>query len=263
MSIPAAWHPDPTGRHEYRYWDGQQWTDHVADQGQASIDPVTGGGAADAGATDAEEGAATDATGPEGATTSTGDSGGWTAPESSPGGTDAGAAQPTQPAAGQPSAPAAASAHGQPPAGGGQPPAWGQQPAGAGGGQPPATGQPAGSGLAVTALIIGILSLLVGFIPFIGLIGVVGGIIALILGLVGRGKAKRGQAAGGGMALAGAIIGVIAMLVAIGTTVALVSFGRNVGSSFTDFADCMEETGDEAYCEEQLEEDMLERFFSD
>ncbi|MFW5933928.1 MAG: DUF2510 domain-containing protein, partial [Actinomycetota bacterium] len=31
MSIPAAWHPDPTGRHEYRYWDGQQWTDHVAD----------------------------------------------------------------------------------------------------------------------------------------------------------------------------------------------------------------------------------------
>ncbi len=37
---PAGWYPDPRGRHEYRYWDGTVWTDHVADQGQASTDPV-------------------------------------------------------------------------------------------------------------------------------------------------------------------------------------------------------------------------------
>ncbi len=37
---PAGWHPDPRERHEYRYWDGTAWTDHVADQGQASTDPV-------------------------------------------------------------------------------------------------------------------------------------------------------------------------------------------------------------------------------
>lgn len=42
MSIPAAWHPDPTGRHEYRYWDGQQWTEHVANQGQRAVDPLDG-----------------------------------------------------------------------------------------------------------------------------------------------------------------------------------------------------------------------------
>ena len=29
--IPAGWQPDPRGRHEYRYWDGTQWTDHTAD----------------------------------------------------------------------------------------------------------------------------------------------------------------------------------------------------------------------------------------
>jgi hypothetical protein len=28
------------GRHEHRYWDGSQWTDNVADQGQMSMDPV-------------------------------------------------------------------------------------------------------------------------------------------------------------------------------------------------------------------------------
>lgn len=43
MSVtPANWHPDPTGRHEYRYWDGTQWTDHVSDQGQTGSDPVSG-----------------------------------------------------------------------------------------------------------------------------------------------------------------------------------------------------------------------------
>ncbi len=30
---PPRWVPDPTGRHQYRYWDGEQWTDHVADNG--------------------------------------------------------------------------------------------------------------------------------------------------------------------------------------------------------------------------------------
>jgi hypothetical protein len=38
--IPAGWKPDPRGRHEYRYWDGTQWTDHVSDQGEVSQDPV-------------------------------------------------------------------------------------------------------------------------------------------------------------------------------------------------------------------------------
>ena len=27
---PAAWHPDPYGRHELRYWDGSRWTGYDA-----------------------------------------------------------------------------------------------------------------------------------------------------------------------------------------------------------------------------------------
>lgn len=37
---PANWHPDPTGRHELRYWDGSVWTDHVSNQGITGTDPV-------------------------------------------------------------------------------------------------------------------------------------------------------------------------------------------------------------------------------
>ena len=41
MSQPAAgWYPDPTGRHEVRFWDGLQWTDRVATQGLEAIEPV-------------------------------------------------------------------------------------------------------------------------------------------------------------------------------------------------------------------------------
>jgi hypothetical protein len=43
MNAPApGWNPDPTGRHEYRYWDGGTWTDDVSDGGATSVDPVDG-----------------------------------------------------------------------------------------------------------------------------------------------------------------------------------------------------------------------------
>jgi uncharacterized RDD family membrane protein YckC len=36
---PPRWAPDPLGRHEYRYWDGGQWTEHVSDNGMVAADP--------------------------------------------------------------------------------------------------------------------------------------------------------------------------------------------------------------------------------
>ncbi len=36
----AGWQPDPTGRHQLRYWDGQAWTDSVSDNGVNGSDPV-------------------------------------------------------------------------------------------------------------------------------------------------------------------------------------------------------------------------------
>ncbi|MFY9916257.1 MAG: phospholipid scramblase-related protein [Nocardioidaceae bacterium] len=36
------WYPDPWGRHEHRYYDGQHWTEHVASHGRQSVDPPGG-----------------------------------------------------------------------------------------------------------------------------------------------------------------------------------------------------------------------------
>ncbi|HVX16707.1 MAG TPA: phospholipid scramblase-related protein [Acidimicrobiales bacterium] len=33
-----GWYPDPAGRHEYRWWDGTQWTDDVSSKGKQSTD---------------------------------------------------------------------------------------------------------------------------------------------------------------------------------------------------------------------------------
>ncbi|HEY4377109.1 MAG TPA: phospholipid scramblase-related protein [Acidimicrobiales bacterium] len=37
------WYPDPMGRHEYRYFDGAQWTEAVSSHGKQSTDPLTPG----------------------------------------------------------------------------------------------------------------------------------------------------------------------------------------------------------------------------
>ncbi len=41
-SAPAAWHPDPTRRYEFRWWDGSRWTHRVATEGRTMTDPLVG-----------------------------------------------------------------------------------------------------------------------------------------------------------------------------------------------------------------------------
>ena len=42
VRLAARWMNDPTGRHQYRYWDGTNWTENVYDAGVESRDPVGG-----------------------------------------------------------------------------------------------------------------------------------------------------------------------------------------------------------------------------
>lgn len=38
------WYPDPAGKHEYRWFDGTNWTDQVSSHGKQLVDPITGPG---------------------------------------------------------------------------------------------------------------------------------------------------------------------------------------------------------------------------
>lgn len=105
----------------------------------------------------------------------------------------------------QPYAPHGQPAHGQQPYG--QPAApYGQQP---GWGQP----QPRPSnGLAIAALVVGVVALLVCAVPLVNVVGLVGGIAAVVLGVLGLRKAKAG-ASGRGLSVAGIVVGAVAAVV--------------------------------------------------
>lgn len=78
------------------------------------------------------------------------------------------------------------------------------------GGYSPASAPPA-SGLAIASMILGILSMPM---TCVYLIGTPGAILAVIFGHLARGKARRGEAGGEGMALAGLICGYISLALA-------------------------------------------------
>jgi ABC-type Fe3+-siderophore transport system permease subunit len=77
------------------------------------------------------------------------------------------------------------------------------------------------NGLGTAALVVGIIALLTCW-TVIG--GIVLGILAIVLGAVGRGRAKRGEASNEGVALAGLIVGALGLAL----TVVLVAAGASI-----------------------------------
>lgn len=112
------------------------------------------------------------------------------------------------------------------------PPGYGQSP---GYGEPPVRPR---NGFGITALILGLLALLLSW-TIIG--GIVFGVLALIFGLIGRARAKRGEATNGGVSLAGVVLGVIGLLLAIG----LVALGASLLNSPAgqNYQQCVQQSG--------------------
>lgn len=141
-----------------------------------------------------------------------------------------------QPAPGAPVPPAAAPPqnYGAVPPAAGAPPVPPNlqypQPAYAAGGYP----APKKMGLAISALIVGIVSLLFCFVPFIGnAIGILGGITAVVLGILAIKKAQSK-----GMSITGIITGGIATLIAIASIIFWVFFiGAAVNSTNSALSD--------------------------
>lgn len=105
----------------------------------------------------------------------------------------------------------------RPPLGHGQNSAYGQSP---GYGPPPGYGQAPGYGTArprngfgIAALVLGLLALLLSW-TIVG--GIIFGILALIFGLLGRARAKRGESTNGGVAIAGVVLGIIGLIIGVG-----------------------------------------------
>jgi hypothetical protein len=303
VTSPAAWQPDPTGKHDHRWWDGERWTEHVADAGQASVDPLesevpppSGGTPSDAAGTSSSDvagaspggwaqGASEQGRDPDsgsGLADGTATGGGSTG--ETPAGGLAGGGQPPAWETQQPrqqgdqtwQQPGQQSWQGGQQPGqqadpswqqpgqqgwqGGQAPAWGQQPGGGGPAWQGDTPPRGNDGMALAAMIVGILSLLIAWIPFVGILGTIGGIVAVVLGFVGRGRIKRSGAGGNGMAVTGIATGAVAIVLSVLITGFFFVAGDGFFAEFGSYVECVEETGDEAACQRQLEDGLFERF---
>jgi len=89
-------------------------------------------------------------------------------------------------------------------------------------GEPPA--RPAANGAAVAALVLGILALLFFWVPFANLLAVVMGVVGIVLGAVGRGRARRTGSGGAGAALAGILLSAAAIVLSLAVTVGVIAF---------------------------------------
>lgn len=114
------------------------------------------------------------------------------------------------------------------------------------------------NGLGVAALVIGIISILLSCTIFGGFIG---GIVAVVLGIVGLRRVKRAEADNRGVAIAGVVLGALAVLLSTLVIVFMLVFMKSAGLS--DFITCMSDVkGDQAkatQCQNDFEKRMNEK----
>lgn len=107
------------------------------------------------------------------------------------------------------------------------------------------------NGLGIASLVIAIIALLSVF----G--GIVLGVVAVILGFLGWGRAKRGEATNGGIAVAGIVLGFLSIIEAI-VLIWLAVWGFNeVGG--TDYIDCVSRAGSDQQAVDQCSEEFQQR----
>ncbi|KUH98054.1 DUF4190 domain-containing protein [Mycobacterium sp. IS-3022] len=149
----------------------------------------------------------------------------------------------------QPPPPNSPQAPPPPPQYGAYPGSYPPPPQGYPGYPPPATAPK--NGLGIASLVIAIVALVSVF----G--GIVLGVVAVILGFLGWGRAKRGEATNGGMAVAGIVLGFLSIIEAI-VLIWLAVWGFNqVGG--TDYIDCISRAGNDQEAVQQCAEEFQQR----
>jgi hypothetical protein len=146
------------------------------------------------------------------------------------------------------------SAYGQPAAPGPPPSAQPGAPYGQ-----PAYGYPGPTGprngLGTAALVCGIVGVVLCFTV---VLGIVLGVLALVFGLIGRGRAKRGEATNRGHATAGVVLGIIGVVLSIVFIVIYVLIANS--STFKNYNECLNAAnGDQAKIS-QCEQDFRNNF---
>ncbi|WP_329121244.1 DUF4190 domain-containing protein [Streptomyces sp. NBC_01353] len=105
---------------------------------------------------------------------------------------------------------------------------WSPPPAGMPGMPPQPPFQQPRNGLGVTALVLGIVGLLFAIFPFSFWLGGILGVLALIFGIIGHSRGRKGEATNTGMALTGLILGALSIVVSIVWLIVVVTAVKDI-----------------------------------
>ena len=87
--------------------------------------------------------------------------------------------------------------------------------------------------------------------------GIILGIVAVIIGFVARGRVMRGEATNGGVAVAGIVLGFLAIIISLIFIPIWIGVFREVGG--TDYVDCLSEAGSDEQAIRQCAEQFRDR----
>jgi Domain of unknown function (DUF4190) len=102
------------------------------------------------------------------------------------------------------------------------------------------------NGLAIAALVLAVIGLLCVATVFAPIIL---GVVAVILGVVGRGRVQRGLADNGGVAIAGIVLGCLAIVVGLAFIAIWTTVWKDVRGG--DYIDCMQRAGSDNVAQQQ------------
>ncbi|MGA8330873.1 MAG: DUF4190 domain-containing protein [Mycobacterium sp.] len=125
------------------------------------------------------------------------------------------------------------------------------------GGPPPQAMAPK-NGLGIASLVlavIGLVSVATVFAP------ITLGVVAMVIGVVAHGRAKRGVANNGGVAIAGIVLGGLAIVVGLAFIAIWTTVWKDVGGG--DYIDCMQKAGpaklEQQHCADQFRHNVEDR----
>lgn len=110
------------------------------------------------------------------------------------------------------------------------------------------------NGFGIAALVLGLLAVLLFWTIILPIIF---GLLALIFGLVGRARVKRGQATNGRMALAGVLLGLLGLII-VGAIIAFSAWTLQSPEG-QRFLECVEQAGEDQEQMRQCVEQFIDR----
>lgn len=117
------------------------------------------------------------------------------------------------------------------------------------------------NGLGIGALVTAIFALVSSF-TVAG--GILLGLVAVVLGFLGRARVKRGAADNGGVAISGIVLGVVAVIAGLAFIAIWVGLFRQVGAN--DYFDCLQQAGQDRtqaqMCADEFRSSVESRFGS-